>query len=68
MNRSDWIRILKRLAGAALIIVSALIVYEIFATAKEFLETWSTTISSYTLAALLVSLVFTIKLIRILRD
>ncbi len=68
MNRSDWIRILKRLAGAALIIVSALIAYEIFATAKEFLETWSTTISSYTLAALLVSLVFTIKLIRILRD
>jgi hypothetical protein len=68
MNRSDWIRISKKLAGAALIVVSAVIAYVIFAAVKEFFETWSTSISTYTLVALLVALVCAIKLIQILRD
>jgi hypothetical protein len=64
----DGISILKKLISAALVVVTVVIAYEIFIAAKQFLQHGSTSVSAYTLIALLVCLALGAKLLHVLRS
>jgi hypothetical protein len=64
----DGISILKKLISAALVVVAVVIAYEIFTAARQFLQHGSTSVSVYTLVALLVSLALGAKLLHVLRS
>jgi len=64
----NGMKILERLVTVAIIIVTAVIAYEIFAAARQFLREGTGSMSVYTLITLVVSLALGAKLLSMLKS